>query len=132
MADKIPRGMIIDGIAASEAIDTSGEILDIRGTDISDLVGGAGCLNWEHRKDSDAGASANDVVGAIIYAKKIFKESDCEDERQQKYWDEVKLPFVYIRAELFDDEGHPGAIALASVIRYYNRRKLPILVRYSI
>lgn len=126
------KGMIIDGIAASEAIDTSGEVLEVKGADISDLENGLGVLNYEHRKDSDAGASANDIVGAITYARKIFSAEDCEDERQERYWKECQLPFIYIKAELFDADGHPGAQALAAVIRFYNRRKMPILVRFSV
>jgi hypothetical protein len=48
------------------------------------------------------------------------------------YWDKLELPFVYITAELFDGENHQGAKAAASLIRYYHRRHLPILMRFSI
>jgi len=37
-------GMVIDGIATSEAIDSSGEQLVLKGLDISDLVEGRGVL----------------------------------------------------------------------------------------
>lgn len=124
--------MIIDGIAASEAIDTSGEILDVEGADISDLENGYGVINYEHRGDKDNGASANDIIGAVTFAKKIFSKDDAETDREKMYWEKIKLPFVYIKAELFNDEGHPGAIAAAALIRYYNRRKLPVLARFSV
>jgi hypothetical protein len=129
---EIPQGLIIDGIAASEAIDSSGEILDISGADITDLEEGRGVLNFEHKSEKDDGASYNDVLGRIIFAKKIFKEADCSNEREKKYWREVKLPLIYIQAELFDAEDHEGAKATAAMIRHYQRRGLPILVRYSI
>ena len=55
-------GMLIDGIFASEAIDSSGEILDVKGADITDFEDGKGVLNFEHRGDDAPGASANDIV----------------------------------------------------------------------
>jgi len=124
--------MIIDGIAASEAIDSSGEILDVEGCDISSLENGDGLLNWEHRGEDAKGASANDNVGHIIYAKKIFKEEDASDQRQRNYWNMVKLPYIYIKSRLYDGSGHPGAIALAAQIRDHVKNNEKILCRYSI
>jgi hypothetical protein len=132
MGETLNKSMVIDGIAASEAVDSSGEVLDINGLDITDLEEGRGTLNYEHRGDQSNGASANDVIGHIIYAKKIFESKDCSNDRERSYWNKVQLPFVYIQAELFNDEGHPGATAAASLVRYYQKRKLPILMRYSI
>lgn len=125
-------GMVLDGVAASEQPDSSAEIMDVRGCDISDLVAGRGVLNWEHLGDKDAGHSANDIVGRITYAKKVFERADCENARQREYWDFVQVPYIYIKAELFDAEGHPGATAAAAVIRHYRNKGLPILCRYSI
>lgn len=116
-SDGKATGMIIDGVAASEAIDSSGEVLDVKGCDISSFENGDGLLNWEHRGEDAKGASANDIVGHIIYAKKIYKADDCADRRQRMYWDMVKLPLIYIKARLYDGGGHPGAIALAAQIR---------------
>lgn len=119
--------MIIDGIAASEHLDSSGEILKVSGHDISDLVEGKGVLNWEHNNDH-----SDDILGAITYAKKIMKKSDCANDREREYWDSVGTPFVYIKAELFDNEDHPGAVAAAAIIRYYHKRGLKILAGFSI
>jgi len=119
--------MIIDGIASSETIDSSGEILKIEGHDISDLVEGRGVLNWEHNNDSP-----EDIIGKIIFAKKIFTKKDCENDRERMYWDTCKVPFVYIKSELFDDEEHSGAIAAAAIIRYYHKRGEKILAGFSI
>lgn len=125
-------GLKIDGIAASSAIDTSSEAIDIENLDISSLKAGQGVLNYEHRNPKQPGASFLDILGAITYAHKIMNEDDCEDDRQRAYWEQVQLPFVYIKAELFDDEKHPGAVAAAAIIRFYHSRKMPILVRFSI
>ena len=124
--------MIIDGVFASEAIDSSGEILDVKGCDISDLENGQGVLNWEHRGDDAQGASANDIVGKIVFAKKIFGPEDCTDSRQLDYWQKIQLPLIYGIVRLFDGSGHPGALACAAIIRDYEANKEPLLIRYSI
>jgi hypothetical protein len=110
-------GLIIDGVFASEAIDSSGEILSIEGADISDLENGLGTLNYEHRGDDAAGASANDIIGKVIFAKKIYGPEDCTDSRQLTYWQKVQLPLIYGIVRLFDGSGHPGAVAAAAIIR---------------
>lgn len=125
-------GMVIDGIAASEALDSSGEVLEIEGCDISELEEGRGVLNYEHRGEDAPGASAIDIVGRITFAKKVFKEKDCDNERQRKYWRQIEMPFVYIVGKLFDGVGHSGAQALAAIIRDYKASGEQILVRYSI
>ncbi len=120
-------GMVIDGISASEHLDSSGEVLKIDGHDISDMLEGRAQINWEHNNDSP-----EDIIGQIIYARKIKKKSDCEDERQEMFWDSCKVPFVYIRAELFDDEEHPGAVAAAALIRYYKNRGIKVQAGFSV
>lgn len=119
-------GLKIDGIATSEHIDSSGELLIVENHDISDLVEGRGVLNWEHSNKNE------DIIGAVIYARKILKKEDCENERQRKYWESVKKPFVYIIGELFEDEDHPGAVAVAAMIRYYAKKGEKLLTGYSI
>lgn len=121
------KGMILDGIAASSHIDSSGEILDIEGCDISSVEEGLATCNWEHKSDSPT-----DTVGRIIYGKKIFSADDCEDERQLFYWKKSGVALIYIVVELMDQDGHKGAADLAGIIRHYSDRKLPILARYSI
>ena len=87
----------VDGVCASQALDSSGEVVDIKGLDISSLTVD-GTLNWEHLKDLPM-----QVIGKIIKAKKIFDAEGCDDERQSYYWNKCQLPFVYIVGELFDD-----------------------------
>src|SRR5216683_330893 len=117
-------GMVLDGVLASEAIDSSGEILDIKGADISDLVEGKGILNWEHNGDQ----GSQDIVGKIIYAKKIFSEKDCDNDRELEFYHKVRLPLIYGIGRLFDGSGHPNAVALAAQIRDYLANDEPILV----
>jgi len=130
--DKVAESTIIDGIAGSEAIDSSGEILDVAGADISDLVEGRATLSWEHKDEKDPAHTAMDHVGKIVYAKKIFKESDCEDDRQRMYWKKVELPYIYFKTRLYDGAGHPAAIALAAIFRDAEQHNEPVLARYSV
>jgi hypothetical protein len=125
-------GMILDGVFASEQPDSSAEIVVIKGADISDLQAGRATANWEHLGDKDPGHSANDHVGRVTYAKKIFTRGDCSNAREREYWDFVQVPFIYGKVELFNDEGHPGAVACAAMVRHYRNKGLPILIRYSI
>ena len=73
----------------------SGEIVHISGVDFSQLDEDAGILlNWEHEPGEK---SANTLVGKVIYLKKIFKLSDCENDRQIEYWNKVKEnPYIYV------------------------------------
>ena len=117
----------LDMPIATSAIDSSGEILEIENVDISDFLEGRAWANWEHNNEH-----AEDIVGKFIYAKKILKASDCENKRQKMYWDKIKNPFIYGIVELMDDEHHPGAVAVAAMVRYFAKRKEPILVGASI
>lgn len=135
------HGTVIDGIATSAAIDTSGEMVDINGMDISSFNDGTGCLNSEHinpdhkqfvESPKDQDGQWGTIVGRIFLGKKIFAEHDCESERELWFWSQIKLPFVYIAGELFDNDGHKNAEALASIIHHYHERNLPILCRFSV
>jgi hypothetical protein len=87
----------IDGIASSQAIDTAGEIVDLKGLDCSSLLGAA--FNWEHKSDVPA-----QIVGKILDFKKIFSEEDCETERQRHFWQKIQMPFLYVLGRLLDDK----------------------------
>jgi hypothetical protein len=102
------KGMLIDGIAASEAVDSSGERLNIKGTNIDAMNDPfLGCsLNYEHRGLKPDEKDPDYVVGKILYGKKIFSEKDCETERQKLFWEGLKLPFIYVIGRLFDAAGH--------------------------
>lgn len=121
--------MIIDGVLGSAAIDSSGEVLDIEGADISDWEAGTMLLNWEH-SPGEAGAST--IVGKVIYAKKIFKAEDCENERQRMYWDQIEVPFIYGVCRLWDKSGHAEAKSIAAIIRDCAANNEPIICRFSV
>lgn len=119
--------MLIDGPITTQTIDSSGEILDLKGLDISDFLDGKATANFEHNNDN-----ADDVLGWFIYAKKIFGEQDCENERQKMFWEKVKTPFLYGVLELLDDSQHPGAIAVAAMLRYFKKKNEPVRIGMSI
>ena len=124
---KEAKGMLLDGIGASQHIDSSGEILDVKGCDIKDVEDGVAVINYEHKDDSPT-----DVIGRLVYAKKIFSAEDCDDERQKMYWKKSGVPFIYIIGELMDQDGHQGAQDAAAIVRHYHSRDLPIVARWSI
>lgn len=130
---KKSSGMILDGIFASEAWDSSSEKLELKGLCIDDFTEGKGTVNWEHRGGDSNGASALDTVGKVIYAKKIMSEKDIEDDRQRYYWEKVKeIPYLYGVVRLYDGAGHIGAQAIAAQIRDHVANNEPILIRWSI
>jgi len=125
------KNTIIDGIAASEHLDSSGESLSIDGMDISSLGGSDSILNWEHGSKE----RPSQVVGKVTFARKIFKASDAKNKREKYFWNKVKKPFVYIKAELFDGIGHSGAQDVAAMLKYKNRdkgKKSRLVVGFSI
>jgi hypothetical protein len=135
-------GLKIDGIANPEIPDKSGETVSLKGMDISSLEEGKGMLNVEHvmpgKKEGDSDEKAErstfgTLIGKILEAKKIFTKKDAgDDERIKTYWDYIQAPFLYIVGELFDEEGHRGAQETAAIIRYYQKRGLPIRIQYSV
>jgi hypothetical protein len=127
-------GLLLDGIFASEALDSSGEILDIDGLDISDFDEGRGTCNYEHINAEDRQVPpGQEIVGKITFAKKIFKESDCSSEREKMFWNKVKpLPFLYGIVRLYDGAGHEGAKALAAIVRDSHANNEPLVVGFSI
>lgn len=106
----------IDGIGASENIDSSGERISIAGMDISSLAVD-GVFNWEHHKDQPS-----QVVGKVLFAKKIFSEKDCDDDRQAYFWQKCQTPFVYVMGELMDDY-KDSAKEVAGMFRYDNDKR---------
>lgn len=116
----------IHGIAASQNIDSSGEIVSIAGMDISSLERD-GTFNYEHEvgKAPDKDGKMVDLqikvpsqtVGKILKAKKIFGPDDAEDEHMLAFWNKIKTPYLYVMGELFDDYTD-SAKDLAGKFRY--------------
>src|ERR1035437_1753241 len=116
----------VDMCAGSQLRDTQGEMLSVEGADISELEAGRGKLNDNH------GKGFFNSVGRITSAKKIFKEEDCEDDRQRYYWNKVKTPYLYCRGQLYDDEDHPNAKAAAAILRNVHKTDCPLRLRASV
>ena len=122
----------MDGVFASEAIDSSGEILDVKGIDISDFDDGKGVCNYEHQGHDNENNQGQEIVGKVVFAKKIYSSSDCSNDREKLFWGKVKIPFLYGIIRLYDGAGHEGAKALAAIIRDSHANNEPIIVGFSI
>jgi hypothetical protein len=129
--DKI-HGMVVDGICASAAVDSSGEVLDIRGADCSDMYNNTCPINYEHKNPDDPGNSALDIVGRIVYGKKLYSLDDCETSRQKEFFEKVKLPCIYFIGVLADEAGHLGAQSAAALIRNDVANGFVPLCRWSV
>ena len=127
MSDDKNLGAEIDGVVASELRDTQGEILDVKGADISDLTSGKGYWNSDHRNNF------TDIVGRVTFAKKIFKIEDCDDERQRYFYNKLKTPIIYAKGHLFDQDGdHQNAKAVAAILRNQARTDSPLKLKASV
>ena len=104
------------GIASCQALDKSGEIVQISGLDITSLSK-TGIVNFEHKSDVPG-----QICGKILTAKKIFTKEDCSGENESYFWNKCKVPFVYITAELLDDYCQSGKDA-AGLFRYDHDKK---------
>ena len=116
----------IDACAGSQLRDTQGEMLSVEGADISELEAGKGRWNDNH------GKGFFNSVGRITHARKIFKEEDCQDDRQRYYWNKVKAPYVYVKGYLYDDEDHPNAKAAAAILRNVHKTDCPLKLKASV
>lgn len=140
MSDTPTTGLLLDGVFASQAIDSSGEILDIKGMDVSDFDEGKGLANYEHQEDErdkeekakDEKPHGEEIVGKVIFTKKIFGPDDCANDRERLFWKRTKLPFLYGVVRLYDAAGHDGAKALAASIRDSVANDEPIVIGFSI
>lgn len=126
MAKRTPT--FIDSVIATSKKDIQGEVLDINGADISALEAGQGYWNDNHNK---APGFLNQL-GRITKAKKIFKEEDCEDDRQRYYWHKVKGPYIYAAGYLYDDEDHPNAKAAGAILRSIHKHDSPLKIKSSV
>jgi hypothetical protein len=126
------RGLIMDGAIGSEQVDSSGEVLDVAGCDISSLPKD-GVLNYEHEGEQPGSGDFGSIVGRCVLAKKIFKLDDCENDRQRMYWDKVgEVPFIYGVFRLFDESDHANAKAAAAIIRDQHAAGEDQILRLSI
>lgn len=125
--ESMRKGLVLGGIFAAEVPDKSGETLSIANLDISSLESGTAFANSEHAQDFKS------QVGRVIRAKKIFKDKDCESTFEKKMFESVnKVPILIGYTELFDDEDHAEAKAIASIAKNFQKNKLPLGFGFSI
>ncbi len=121
MAKKDKR-LWLDMCAGSELMDTQGETLSVEGADISEL----------RRLNDNHGKGFFNNLGIITESKKIFKREDCENERQEYYWNKIKAPYIYAKGYLHNDEDHPNARAAAAILRNIHREDCPLKLKSSV
>lgn len=105
-------GTYIHGIGSTNHIDSSGERVRLEGIDISSLTVN-GAINYEHKAES-----TNQIIGKIIEAKKIYKDSDCENESHTYFFKKAEGPYLYIKAILFDKFNHSGAMDAVAMMQF--------------
>jgi len=120
------RPLEIDCVAGSEIRDSQGEILSVEGADISALEAGTGIWSDNHSR------GFFNTLGRITYGKKIFKEEDCEDDRQRYYWNQIKAPYIYAKGILYSDDDHPNAKAAAAILRNIHKTDSPLKIKASV
>jgi len=113
MSKEKNKATLIDGIASSVALDSSGERVDLAGMDISTLAV-TGTVTWDHELTK----TSTNVVGKILFAKKIFEEKECSNSREKYYWKKVGMPFLYLICSLFDNFGHSGAKDIVAMLDF--------------
>ena len=124
--EELEKGMKFHGLAATESLDSAGERLSIEGCDISTLEVGLGKTNDNH------GKSFIHSIGRITGAKKIFKAEDCETDAHKFFYNQVKVPCIYVEGELYDQDGHENAKAAASIMKHLAKGNSPLAVKMSV
>lgn len=121
------KGMKLRGIFSAEAPDKSGEVVSIKGIDISAVDAGTAFVNSEHQQDFAK------TVGKITKAKKIFEAKDCADIFEKRMFESVnRVPILVGEVELFDDEDHEEAKAIANIAKHFAKRKEPLNFGWSV
>jgi hypothetical protein len=124
--EELRKGLKICGLAGSQVRDVQGEILKIDGADISELQAGRGRLNDNHSQ------GFINTLGRVTFARKLYKEEDCENDRQKYFWNKLKSPVIYFEGELFDSEKHPSAEATAAILRHIHKSDVPLKIGASV
>lgn len=139
----LKKNLIAEGVLSAEVPDTSNEVLDVRGADISDLQTGRAPVNTEHinpediKKQRDGNEAEGDgfqtIVGRVVTAKKIFGEEDCSTPDELRAYKELHVPLIWGKVEIFDGpSAHDNAKAAASIIRNYDEAGVKQLIGYSV
>lgn len=123
---ELKKSTIIECIASTADRDVTNESLDIEGADITPLLEGRGFVNSDHSPRFEH------LVGRVLDAKKIKSLDDCTTPSQIKFWTEIKKPFIWTKAELFDGSGHKEADSIASIYKFYQNKNETPPVKVSV
>jgi len=128
---KDSKGMLIEGIFASSLIDSSSEIVDIKGMDISSMEEGKAPCNWEHASATDG--LGKEICGRVVFVHKLYSESDCETDSERYFFKQNRSkPMLYGIVRLFDAAGSPEAKSLAAQLRDYEQHGEECMIGFSI
>jgi hypothetical protein len=123
---ELKKSTVIECVASTSDRDVANESLDIEGADITPLLEGRGFCNSDHRNDFAH------LVGRVMEAKKIMKAEDCKTASQMKYWSELRKPFIWCKAEVWDGHGHKEADSIASIYKFYQSRGEEAPIKVSV
>jgi len=123
---ELKKSTVIECVASTPDRDVANETLDIEGADISPLLEGRGFVNSDHRNDFAH------LVGRVLEAKKISKMADCKTASQIKYWQDLRKPFIWAKAEIWDGNGHKEADSIASIYKFYQGRNEEAPIKVSV
>jgi hypothetical protein len=125
------KNVILEGIFASENVDSSGEVLSISGADISTLPNAL--VNQEHINPEDMSKNKDKheddikgfstIIGRVLKAKKIFTEEDCKTDKEKEAFKSTgKKPLIYGQVEVYDGEdASDDQRATAALARMFNK-----------
>lgn len=123
---ELKKSTVIECVASTSDRDVANESLDVEGADISPLLEGRGFVNSDHRNDFAH------LVGRVLEAKKISKMEDCKTPSQIKYWQDLRKPFIWAKAEIWDGTGHKEADSIASIYKFYQSRNEDAPIKVSV
>ena len=113
---KDSKGMLLEGGFATQCTDSSGEVVKIAGINIDLMEEGKSVVDYEHLGPD--GGHGREIVGKVVYVKKIYGYSDCENDSQQYFFEQAhNTPILYGIVRLYDGAQHAGAMALAAIVR---------------
>ena len=69
---------------------------------------------------------------ALRKSLEIRALADCRTDLERRFWEEIRLPFIFGWGRLFDGAGHEGAKALAAIIRDGHANGEPLMVNFSL
>lgn len=136
--ESLAKNITVAAVLTAQVPDTTGEILIVKNADISSLPGAP--INTEHKNPSDIDKADdpsfrgfNTVVGRVESAKKIFSDSDCDNQYELDAWNDLQVPLIFGYVTFFDgDDAHDNAKAASSLVRVAHKNGFDHMVNFSV